>query len=163
MYLYWEQIVTENYFIIEYSLFVAAVGFNNFIESFRNFEVAQAVVAKISFQEELFNLEQSGKALPNRTGLFRPPPTVPCEYISKEIKIYDYESREPKTAYVGYGLLTHISEIKNNLGINTGIVPKIASFNMQKHDDKSKLWANALAIYVVSKMALNLKNLKSQT
>ena len=57
MYLYWEQIVTENYFIIEYSLFVAAVGFNNFIESFRNFEVAQAVVAKISFQEELFNLE----------------------------------------------------------------------------------------------------------
>jgi hypothetical protein len=35
--------------------------------------------------------------------------------------------------------LTHIPENKNNLGIDIGIVPKIASFQMQKHDDQHKL------------------------
>jgi hypothetical protein len=43
--------------------------------------------------------------------------------------------------------LTHISEIKNNLSVDTGIVPRIARFEMQKHDDQRQLWAHALAIY----------------
>jgi hypothetical protein len=29
-----------------------------------------------------------------------------------------------------YGLLTRISAIENNLGIDTGIVPKISGYNM---------------------------------
>ena len=45
-----------------------------------------------------------------------------------------------KTACVDYyGFLTHNSEIKNNLGIDTGIVPTIARFSLQKHDDHHKL------------------------
>jgi len=47
-----------------------------------------------------------------------------CLYASRQIKIYDYKNREPKTTFVYYGLLTHISEIKNNLGIDTSIVQK---------------------------------------
>ena len=53
--------------------------------------------------------------------------------------------------------MTHISDIKTNLGIDIGIVPKIDGFKMQKHDDQHKLWALALAIYGSSKMAFNLK------
>jgi hypothetical protein len=50
--------------------------------------------------------------------------------------------------------LTRISEIKNNLGIDDGIVSKIAGFKMQKHDDQQKLWSHALAIYGSSKWYL---------
>jgi hypothetical protein len=52
--------------------------------------------------------------------------------------------------------LTHISEIKNMLGIDTGIVPNIVGFNMQKHDDYHNLWARALASYGSSAFALSL-------
>ncbi len=45
-----------------------------------------------------------------------------CQHASHENRIYDYANREPKTACVNYGLLTHISEIKNNLDIETGIM-----------------------------------------
>ena len=48
-----------------------------------------------------------------------------CHYASRETQIYNYANPEPKIVCVDYGLLTHISEIKNNLGIDTGIVPKI--------------------------------------
>ena len=58
-----------------------------------------------------------------------------CQHASHEIKIYDYVNHEPKIPCVNYGLLTHITEIKNNLGIDIGIVPKIAGSDMQKHDD----------------------------
>jgi hypothetical protein len=71
--------------------------------------------------------------MPNCTSLFKPPPKTHCQYVSKEIKIYDYENREPKTACADYSLLTHISEIKNGLGIDTGILQKNAGCNMQKH------------------------------
>jgi methionyl-tRNA formyltransferase len=116
-------------------LYVANVGFNNFIDSFRNVGGAQSIVAKIIFQEKLFNLEQSGKALPNRTRLFKPPPTTRCQSTSKEMKFCDYENLESKTASVAYGLLTHMFEIKDNLSIDTGTVSKSVGFNMQKHDD----------------------------
>jgi hypothetical protein len=95
--------------------------------------------------------------LPYRTCLFEPPPTSRCQYISKEVKIYDYGNREPKFACVDYGFFSHISEIKNNLGIDTGIMPTNAGFNMQKHDDRHKLWAHALAIYGSSKMLFRLQ------
>ncbi len=143
---------------ITYSPYVANVGFKNFIDSFKNVGGAQSIVAKIKFQEELFNLEQSGKALPNRSRLFKYPPTSRCHYPSKESKISDYENREPKTACVDYGILTHISEIKNNLGIDTRIVPNIDGLKMQKQGDQHKLWAHALAIYGSSKMTFNIKN-----
>ena len=112
-------------------------------------------------RKELFNLEQSGLALPNR-GSFETPPMVFCQYVGQEIIIYDYGNRKPKTACVNYGLLTHISEVKNNLGIDTGIVKKIAGFHMQEHDDQHKLWAHALAIYGSSALAINLKTSKSR-
>jgi hypothetical protein len=51
--------------------------------------------------------------------------------LSARIHIYDYANREPKTACVNYVLLTHISEIKNILGIDIAIVPENAGFNMQ--------------------------------
>ena len=58
--------------------------------------------------------------------------------------------------------MTHISEIKSNLGIiDTGIVPKINGFSMQKHDDQHKRWAHALAIYGSSAFAINLKTSRS--
>jgi len=84
------------------------VSFSNLVDSFKNVGGAQAILAKISFQEELYNLEQSGKAY----CLIAPPPTTRCQYNSKEIKIYDNENREPKSACGDYGLLSHISEIK---------------------------------------------------
>jgi len=91
-------------------------------------------------------LEQSAANLVNRTELFEPPKLVKCQYANTYNKIYDYENREPKTAFVDYGLLVPIPETRNNLGIDTGIVPKIATFHMQKHDDPHKMWAHALAI-----------------
>ncbi len=57
MYLYWEQIVTENYYGVKYYLHVADVNFRDFINSFRNFGGTQAVVSNIKFKEELFKLE----------------------------------------------------------------------------------------------------------
>ena len=45
------------------------MGFNNFIDRFRNVGGAQAIVAKVNFNKELLNFEHSGKALPNRTRL----------------------------------------------------------------------------------------------
>ena len=57
MYLYWEQIVSENYHAVKLSLYVADVNFRDFINSFRNIGGAQALVSNITFQEELFKLE----------------------------------------------------------------------------------------------------------
>ena len=57
---------------------------------------------------------------------------VRCQYACREIKIHDYENWEPKCACVDYIMLTHIYEIiKNNLGIDTGIVPKLDGYQMQ--------------------------------
>jgi hypothetical protein len=139
MYLYWEQIVTKNYHGIKYHLYVADVRFRNFIEIFRNVGGAQGLVANIKFQEELFTLEQSGKPLPNRAIKFKPPPTVCCQYANREILTHDYANREPKTSCFNYGLLTRISEIKNNSGNGTGIVPKMYGYNMQTHKDRYQL------------------------
>ena len=86
-----------------------------------------------------------------------------CQHASHEIHICDYANREPKTACVDYGLLTHISEIKNNLGIDTSIVPKDAGFNIQKRDDQHKLWAHALAIYGSFAFAFSLKHSESKS
>ena len=66
MHLYWEQTVKENYFEVKYSLYVSDVSFHNCINNFRNIGGAQALVSNITFQEELFKLNQSGKPLPNR-------------------------------------------------------------------------------------------------
>jgi hypothetical protein len=75
-------------------------------------------------------LEHFAAHLVSRTSWFEPPKVVKCQYADNDIKIYDYENKEPKTACVDYGLLVHISEIKNHLGIDTGIVPKIVGFPM---------------------------------
>ena len=53
--------------------------------------------------------------------------------------------------------MTNISEIKNNLGIDTGIVPKTSGLNMQKHEDWHQLSTHALAIYGSNKVPFNLK------
>jgi hypothetical protein len=53
--------------------------------------------------------------------------------------------------------LTHIFEIKNNLGIDTSSLPKIVGFKIQKHDDLHILWAQALAIYSFSNQAFSPK------
>jgi len=100
MYLYWEQIVTENYHCNKYSLYVADVCFRDFINMFRNVTGAQAFVSNIKFQEELFKLEQSGKALSNRIRNFEIPSIVRCLYANREIKVRDFENREPKTAFL---------------------------------------------------------------
>jgi hypothetical protein len=52
MYLYWEQTVTENYYEVKYSKYVADVRFRDFINSFKNIGGAQALVWNIKFQEE---------------------------------------------------------------------------------------------------------------
>ena len=96
MYLYWEQTVTENYYEVKYSLYVADVKFPDFINNFRNVGRAQALVSNIKFQEELFKLEQSGKPLPNRTRQFQIPELARCQYANTEIWIHDYENREPQ-------------------------------------------------------------------
>jgi hypothetical protein len=80
-----------------------------------------------------------------------------CKYSNREIKVHDYESREPKTACFDYGLLTPVSEIKNNLGIDTCIVPKISGYNMQKFEDRHQLWTHALAMCGSDKVAFNLR------
>jgi len=100
--------------------------------------------------------EQSGKPLPNRIRNFEIPLIARCQYVNREIKVYDYKNREPKTACFDYVLLTHISEIKNNLGIDTSIVPKIFGYNMQKHEDRHQLWTHDLAIYGSSKFAFSM-------
>ena len=70
MYLYWDKTITDNYYGIKYSLSEADVVYRNIINIFRNMGGAQAIAANINFQMEIFNLEQSGKALSNRTRRF---------------------------------------------------------------------------------------------
>jgi hypothetical protein len=53
--------------------------------------------------------------------------------------------------------LTHVSEIKNNVGIDKGVVPKISGYTMQKHEEWHQLWAHALAIYGSDKVASSLR------
>ncbi len=93
------------------SLYVADVNFRDFINSFRNIGGAQALVANIKFQEELFKLKQSRVPILNRVREFDIPKMARCQNSNREIKIHDYETREPKTACFDYGVLTHISEI----------------------------------------------------
>ncbi len=95
------------------SLYVADVNFRDFINSFRNIGGAQALVANIKFQEEIFELEQSRVPILNRVREFDILIMARCQYSNRQIKVHDYETREPKTACFGYGMLTHISEIKN--------------------------------------------------
>ena len=90
MYLYLEQNVTENYYGVKYSLYVADVNFRDFINSFRNIGGSQSLVANITFQEELFKLEQSGKPLLNRTRSFEAPPIIRCQYANREIRVHGY-------------------------------------------------------------------------
>ena len=122
MYLYWEETVTENYYEVKYSLYVANLKFRDFINNFRNVGGAQAIVSNIKIQEELFKLEQSGKHLPNRIRNFQITVLARCQYANTEIGFTILKTREPKTACFDFGLLTRISEIKNNLGIDTSIV-----------------------------------------
>ncbi len=55
-------------------------------------------------------------------------------------------------------MLTHVSEIKNNLGIDTGIVPKIYGYNMQKYEDRHQVWTHALVVRGSDKVAFNLRS-----
>jgi len=114
------------------------------------------MVANINFQEELFDLEHSATHLVSRTSLFNPPSMVKCQYVDCDIKVFEYENREPKIASVDYGMLVPISEIKNNLDIETSIVPRIVGFPMQKHDDQHKMGAHALAIYSSTQFSFSL-------
>ena len=98
-----------------------------------------------------------GVPLPNRVRTFQIPPCARCQYANREIKVHDYENWEPKTTCFDYGLLTHVFEIKNNVGIDTSVVPKISCHKMQKHEDRHQLWAHALAIYGSDKFALSLR------
>ena len=136
--------------------------FRDFVNNFRNIGGAQTIIARINFQEGLFILDQSGLARANRTRRFETPPMVFCQYVGREISIYDYGNREPKTACVNYDLLTHIYEIKNILGIDADIAPKNIGFHMQKHEDQHKLWVHALAIYGSSAFVINLKTSRSR-
>jgi hypothetical protein len=53
--------------------------------------------------------------------------------------------------------LTHISEIKSNSGIDTGIIRQISGYNMQIHEDRHQMWAHALAIYGSDKVGFSLR------
>jgi len=92
--MYCEQTVAENFHGINYSLYVADISSRGFIDNFRNVGGAQALVASIKFQEELFKLEKSGKPLPNRASILKHPQTVRCQYANREISIHDYANRE---------------------------------------------------------------------
>ena len=76
IYMYLEQTVIEKYYGIKYSLYVADIAFTNFINRFRNVGGSQAIATDINFEDKLFTLEQSGKAIPNRTNRFEPPSMV---------------------------------------------------------------------------------------
>jgi hypothetical protein len=156
MHLYWNYDIFDKYEPVKYYIYIMDVSFRDFIEKFRNIEGAHAIVSNVNFQEELFNLEHYAANLVSRTKLFEPPKAVKCQYANTDIKTYDYENREPKTVCVDYGILVPISEIRNNLGIDTGIVPKIVGFPMQKHDDRHKMWAHALAIYSLTQFSMML-------
>ncbi len=54
------------------------MNFQDFINSFRNVGGAQALVANIKFQEELFKLEQSRVPIPYRVGDFEAPSIIRC-------------------------------------------------------------------------------------
>ena len=103
-------------------------------------------------------MEQSRVPLPNRVRDFEIPYMARCRYSNREIKVRDYENREPEENCFDYGLLTHISEIKNNVGVDTCIVPKMSCYNMQKHEDRYQLWRHALAICGLDKVAFSLRN-----
>ena len=96
MYLYWKETVTENYHGTKHSLYVADVSFRDFIISFRNVGGAQAVVAYVKFQEELFRLEQSGRPLPNHTRRFKTPPTARCNYSNKKLRFTIMKTEKQK-------------------------------------------------------------------
>jgi hypothetical protein len=87
MHLYWEQNVFDEYEPVKYSIYTMDVGFRVFIEKFRNVGGAQAIVANINFQEELFNLEQSATHSVSSTGLFEPPKVVKCQFAYTNITI----------------------------------------------------------------------------
>ena len=72
--------------------------------------------------------------------------------------VHDYKKREAKPACFDYGYLTHISEIKNNLGIDTSIVPNTSGYNMQKYEDRHQIWTHALAICGLDKVTFNLRS-----
>ena len=104
MHLYWEHDVFDEYELVKYSNYIMNVGFRDFIEKFRNIGGgAHAIVSNINFQEELFNFEHFAANFVSRTELFEPPKMVKCQYTHTDIKFYDYENREPKTACVYYG------------------------------------------------------------
>ena len=92
MYMYWKQFFTKHFYAIKYYIYDADVAFKNFIDYFRNVGGIRAIVASINFQEEIFILEHSGKALSNRTSNFEPPVLVRWQYAGKEIQIHDYEN-----------------------------------------------------------------------
>jgi hypothetical protein len=99
--------------------------------SLRSLEIlggAHAIDANINFQEELFNLKHSATHFVSRTSLFKPPSMVKCQYADCDIKVFYYENKEPKITSVDYGMLVPISEIKKDLRVDTGIVPKIVGF-----------------------------------
>ena len=132
------------------------MGFRDFIEKLRNIRGTQAIVANINFQEELFDLEDAATHLVSRTSLFKPPSMVKCQYACNTIRVYDFESREAETTCVDYGLLVPTYEIKNKMGIDTSIVPKISGFPIQTHDDQDKLWAYVSAIYSSTQFSFQL-------
>ena len=84
----------------------------------------------MKFQEELFKLEQSEKPLPNRASRFKPPSTVRCQYANREILIYNYANRKKNLIVSTMAFWLIILRLKKNVGIDTGIIPKISSYNM---------------------------------
>ena len=84
----WDQDVFDEYEPIKYSIYIMDVSFLDFIENFRNnIGGAQAIVANIDFQEELFNFEHSATNLVSRTSLFETPKMVKCQYAGSDIKV----------------------------------------------------------------------------
>ena len=94
-----------------------------------------------------------------RTSLFKPPSIVKYQYTGNDIRVYAYESREPKTVcVVDCGLLVPTSKIKNNMhmGIGIGVVPTTSSFHMHRHKDQHKMWAHPLAMDISTQFSFNL-------
>ncbi len=102
--MFWEQIVTKNCQAVKYSLNFAVISFGNFMSCFKNVGGAQAIIANVNFQEEIFDLEQMGRALLNRTSHYRPPSMVRCQYAREKVRFHYYATREPKTSCVDYGI-----------------------------------------------------------
>jgi hypothetical protein len=79
MYSWGEQNVCDENESIKYSLYIMDVKFKDFIEKFGDIRGALAIISKINFQEELFNLEHALKHLVNITHLFKPHDMVRCQ------------------------------------------------------------------------------------